>query len=147
MIFFSSTSNKTVLSFRHLFLCFTFYFYLFTMQSTVLPSKGANVHIIDPSVTYLAYKRQRCRADLSPGQTDFQVKSTPICKTRTSVSTNLRWVAKHIRKSALKFTQVVKSLHFTHIQLTCRSSFMATCVGCYPACQRFSKRRRAVKRR
>ena len=46
------------------------------MQSTVLPSKGANAHMIDPNGTYLAHIRRRCRADLSPSQTDSQVDAS-----------------------------------------------------------------------
>ena len=36
-----------------------------------------------------------------------------------NLRSDLRWVAKRIRKSALKFTQVAKVVNFTFIQMTC----------------------------
>ena len=43
------------------------------------------------------------------GQTDSQVDAS---LQNQNLSTDLRWVAKRIRKSALKFTQVAKSQNF-----------------------------------
>ena len=98
------------------------------MQSTVLPSKGANAHMTDPNVTYLAYKRRRCKADFLPWPIGFSSRCKSTGVQNQNLRTNLRWVTKRIRKSARKFTQVAKSLNFRRIQMIC-DQLVSTCVG------------------
>ena len=43
-----------------------------------------------------------------------------------NLRTDLRWVAKRIHKSALKFKQIAKSVNFTHTQMTC-DQLVSTC--------------------
>ena len=61
-------------------------------------------------------------ATLSSGQMDLQVHAS--LQINQNLRTDLRWVAKRIRKSARKFTQVAKSRKFHAYTVDLRS----TCV-------------------